>query len=109
LILNGKELTDFDIVELAWHWIVEDGLDWDFVAGILIQDYNVDRSLISAEELEAAFMRYFKRSGDVELYTTCPECGKGNLLPRKSEYGYFVGCSSFPKCRYTVKLDRKIK
>ena len=33
----------------------------------------------------------------------CPKCGKPLKL-RKSIYGTFLGCSSFPKCRYTEKM-----
>ena len=34
----------------------------------------------------------------------CPKCGEALIL-RKSIYGQFLGCSKFPKCRYTEKLD----
>jgi DNA topoisomerase-1 len=34
----------------------------------------------------------------------CPKCG-GELLLRKSVYGRFIGCSGYPKCRYTEKLS----
>jgi DNA topoisomerase I len=34
----------------------------------------------------------------------CPEC-KNPLVLRKSFYGQFWGCSSYPKCRHTEKLD----
>jgi len=34
----------------------------------------------------------------------CPECGK-NLLKRSGRYGEFVGCSGFPKCRFTQSLE----
>lgn len=30
----------------------------------------------------------------------CPRCG-GQLVSRKGKNGVFVGCSNFPKCRYT--------
>jgi restriction system protein len=30
----------------------------------------------------------------------CPKCGS-NLTLRQGKYGKFVGCSSYPKCRYT--------
>lgn len=30
----------------------------------------------------------------------CPKCG-GRLVTRKGKYGKFVGCSNYPKCRYT--------
>lgn len=33
----------------------------------------------------------------------CPECGC-KLVKRKGKYGEFLGCSSFPICKYTEKL-----
>ena len=30
----------------------------------------------------------------------CPKCGS-RLVKRKGKYGEFIGCSNFPKCRYT--------
>ncbi len=30
----------------------------------------------------------------------CPQCGS-ELVERKGKYGKFLGCSSYPKCRYT--------
>ncbi len=32
----------------------------------------------------------------------CPKCG-GKLVMREGKYGTFIGCSNFPKCRYTQK------
>lgn len=34
----------------------------------------------------------------------CPDC-ESPLLKKKSEYGIFLGCSSWPKCGYTLKTD----
>ncbi|MBD3313759.1 DNA topoisomerase I [Candidatus Woesearchaeota archaeon] len=34
----------------------------------------------------------------------CPKCDDGKLIVRKSMYGSFLGCSNYPKCRYTEKL-----
>ena len=34
----------------------------------------------------------------------CSKCKDGKLVLRKSIYGKFLGCSKFPKCRYTEKL-----
>ncbi len=34
----------------------------------------------------------------------CPKCGK-DLVVRKSVFGSFLGCSSYPKCRHTEKLE----
>lgn len=34
----------------------------------------------------------------------CPKCKEGVLVVRKSVYGTFLGCSRFPKCRYTQRM-----
>lgn len=34
---------------------------------------------------------------DVDL---CPKCG-GTLVERNGKYGTFIGCSNYPKCKYT--------
>jgi len=34
----------------------------------------------------------------------CPECGKP-LLKRSGRYGEFIGCSGFPKCRFTCSVE----
>jgi len=38
-----------------------------------------------------------------ETGVSCPECGKGQMLMRKSRYGkIFYSCSSYPDCKYAV-------
>lgn len=39
-----------------------------------------------------------------EVVGKCPECGK-DLLKRSGRYGEFVGCSGFPRCRFTCSVD----
>lgn len=39
-----------------------------------------------------------------ERLSVCPYCGS-DLIERKGKYGNFLGCSKFPKCRYTKKLN----
>lgn len=36
--------------------------------------------------------------------TVCPRCG-GKLVVRNGRYGKFVGCSNYPKCRYTRQIE----
>src|SRR3989338_5333823 len=38
---------------------------------------------------------------------SCPQCKEGKIVLRKSIYGSFLGCSNYPKCRYTEKLENK--
>ena len=40
-----------------------------------------------------------------EIGRKCPKC-KSELLLRKSFYGEFIGCSNYPKCRYTEKIKK---
>ena len=35
----------------------------------------------------------------------CPLCG-GYLVRRKGKYGEFYGCSNYPKCHYTKKIEK---
>ena len=37
---------------------------------------------------------------------SCPGCGLGTLVLRSGRYGEFYGCSTFPKCSHTVRLER---
>lgn len=37
----------------------------------------------------------------------CPECG-GEVVIRKSRYGKFYACASFPKCKYTKAIKEEI-
>lgn len=36
----------------------------------------------------------------------CPNCG-GQLVERKGKNGDFFGCSNYPRCKYTLKLNKK--
>ena len=33
----------------------------------------------------------------------CPQCG-GSLIKRNGKYGEFLGCSNYPKCKYTKNI-----
>ena len=43
-----------------------------------------------------------KKNNEKEKNMICPRCG-GNLVERNGKYGEFIGCSSYPKCKYTLK------
>lgn len=65
--------------------------------------------IIELDELNELFKKYFKENEVVpDTFTvngfvdpdTCPECGK-ELRIRIGRRGKFMGCSGYPKCRYT--------
>lgn len=37
---------------------------------------------------------------------TCPRCG-GKTIIKHGKYGAFIGCSNYPRCKYTKKLNKK--
>jgi DNA topoisomerase-1 len=39
-----------------------------------------------------------------EVVGVCPEC-ESDLIKRSGRYGEFIGCSGFPKCKFTKSLD----
>ena len=41
-----------------------------------------------------------------EIVGKCPDCGK-ELVKRSGRYGEFIGCSGFPKCRFTQSVEEK--
>ncbi|NET71430.1 MAG: type I DNA topoisomerase [Sphaerospermopsis sp. SIO1G2] len=40
-----------------------------------------------------------------EAEKTCPKCGVGKLHLKTGKFGAFLGCDSYPDCRYTKPLD----
>jgi DNA topoisomerase I len=64
-----------------------------------------------SKKLEEKDMNGFKvvstnEKGQQVVNKKCPKCGK-DLLLRSSIYGKFIGCSSYPKCRYIESLKKK--
>ena len=40
-----------------------------------------------------------------EIKRKCPKCNEGGIVLRSSIYGKFYGCSNYPKCKYTEKIQ----
>ena len=47
---------------------------------------------------------------NVPITQECPECG-GAMRLQKSRFGgrYFLGCTKYPKCKGTAKLDKALE
>ena len=39
------------------------------------------------------------------LMKECPKCKEGHLISRKGKFGKFMGCTKYPKCDYTSKIE----
>ncbi|MBN2005291.1 MAG: type I DNA topoisomerase [Anaerolineae bacterium] len=60
------------------------------------------------QALEKADMAIPKIEQVEYLGRACPDCEDGQLLIRWGRFGKFIGCSNFPKCRYTEPWLEKI-
>lgn len=58
---------------------------------------NYDRR----QHIEAIRKKVRNRDESIKL-SRCPRCGNP-LLERQGKYGKFIGCSSFPSCKFTAK------
>lgn len=55
---------------------------------------------LAAESTDEAKTEHIEQAQRVKAGEVCPRCG-GELVRRKGRYGEFMGCSNYPKCRYT--------
>lgn len=72
-------------------------------------------TLITVRHMESAFVTELLRGQGLRILNAdgseadselCPKCGNGFLRLKKSKYGPFMGCSAFPRCRYTRDARR---
>lgn len=54
-----------------------------------------------SESKSVCFVGIKKIENENQIF--CPLCKTGNLLKVQHEGRYFVGCSNFPRCKYTLK------
>ena len=45
-----------------------------------------------------------KRKQENINHNICPRC-VSQLVIRNGKYGQFIGCSNYPKCKFTAKID----
>ena len=48
------------------------------------------------------YAKEIKNNKELNQKNTCPKCG-GELIKRNGKYGDFIGCSNYPRCKYTRK------
>lgn len=68
---------------------------------VLVQN-NID-SKENRIEHNTKIKSNLKNNNMIIVNNSCPRCG-GNLVNRNGKYGPFIGCSNYPKCRFTKKI-----
>jgi len=88
---------------LAWKTVLRDF--WDPFHSVVdeVKDRRVAEVIDALNELLAA--RLFPPRPDGTDPRVCQLCQEGKLSLKLGRYGAFVGCSNYPDCRFTRKLD----
>lgn len=63
---------------------------------------NVDSKEMRKEHVNN-IKRNIRNGRPPQNMDVCPRCG-GSLLQRNGKNGFFIGCSNFPKCRFTKNI-----
>lgn len=57
------------------------------------------------EEIEKDLEYFLFSNEEDNIEHDCPECKGGKVKLKGSKYGFFLGCSNYPDCKYTKKLN----
>lgn len=63
---------------------------------------TINKNNITDKNIKKEHIRNIKNNIIDKDNNKCPKCG-GQLIERTGKYGYFIGCSNYPKCKYTRK------
>ncbi len=84
----------------------EPKLDTDQVNALTdkIKNANINSEKVRKEHVQAIHHDLLKQEQMI-AQKICPRCG-GALVERWGKHGTFMGCSSYPKCRFTAALPK---
>lgn len=93
---------------------VLDDFQKDFEITPVIEKYKQKLKYINYKKSPTAIENYLnkyslerniKTIGEFGKYLgECPSCDNGKLIGKKGPHGSFIGCSKFPKCKYTENV-----
>src|SRR6185312_849532 len=97
-----NQLDDISGGRVAWQKVLEDF--WrDFSTAVGgTKDLSISQVLTALDE--DLGRHFFPDQGDGKDARLCPGCGAGRLSLKLGKFGAFIGCSSYPECRYTRPL-----
>lgn len=64
---------------------------------------DLEKRLTALLKTEEKAEEHIKTVKAIQNGERCPRCG-AELVRREGKWGSFLGCSTFPKCRYTVNI-----
>ncbi len=97
-----NKLDDIADGHVSWRKVLEDF--WrDFSAAVTgTKDLSISQVIDALDEDLGP--HFFPPQPDGRDPRLCPGCGVGRLSLKLGKFGAFIGCSSYPECRYTRPL-----
>ncbi len=97
------ELDEIARGELFWKEALK--VFWEpFSAKIAeVKEHELKQVISSLNQSLDHFL--FPGEGTLEERRTCPACHEGRLSLKLGKFGAFIGCSRYPECKHTVKLE----
>ena len=97
-----EKLDRISAGELEWKDVLRDFWD-EFIAAVKdIGDLRITEVLDALNDLLGPHI--FPDQGEGTDPRACPSCNAGRLSLKVGKFGAFIGCSSYPDCRYTRQL-----
>lgn len=95
-IVEGK-LSRKDFIDKQKQWIVA------------ACRYAAEKELKVTPFVKEGFSKGQKKPSRVKTDIKCGKCTDGYMMVKKSANGEFYGCSTYPACKNTMKIDEKQK
>ena len=76
----------------------------DLPVSVSIETHLIETEIPDINEVQdQTNTKSLSETEEASNFGVCPRCG-AKLVERNGKNGPFIGCSSFPKCRYTASL-----
>ena len=93
---DGETVRNYDLIKKITSYNKEIIDNVDEIKDKIVNNNIVDK-VRRKEHIDTINYNKKEYSSDI-----CPKCG-GQLVERNGKYGNFIGCSNYPKCKYTRK------
>ena len=91
----------YDLNKIILSYTSEIILDYKNIYSQIVSLNITDKDILKQH---VSYVKKLKKTKlNYDYVNKCPLCG-GNLVERAGKYGKFIGCSNFPKCKYTKNI-----
>ena len=100
-----EKLDDVSNGTIDWKRVLRDFWTAFSLAVASTSDLRISQVLDALDEDLGPHFFPVGPNGDTEVARQCPACDNGRLNLKLGKFGAFIGCSNYPECRYTHRLN----